>query len=304
MPAALLNAIDRMMPMLRLLRHGDGSLALFNGMSVTQPELIATLLTYDDIRGRALLNAPYSGYQRTETRAGALIVDTGRPPPPAFSKEAHAGCLAFEFSFGGERIIVNCGAPGPNRAAAREMARTTAAHSTLVVDDTSSCRFSSTAGLDRFFEGQILSGPTRVEVARSNNADGERLALSHDGYASRFGFVHARALTLAPDGARLLGEDSLLRNQQAGTASAHRFALRFHLHPSVTAALIWEGQGVVLDTPGGERFTFDAGGRDVSLEDSIFFAAPNGPRNSRQIVIEGRIEGDMRITWTLARVLD
>jgi uncharacterized heparinase superfamily protein len=107
MPAALLNAIDRMMPMLRLLRHGDGTLALFNGMSITQPELIATLLTYDDVRGRALLNAPYSGYQRMEARGSALIVDSGRPPPPAFSKEAHAGCLAFEFSPGGERIIVN-----------------------------------------------------------------------------------------------------------------------------------------------------------------------------------------------------
>jgi uncharacterized heparinase superfamily protein len=130
-------------------------------MSVTQPELIATLLAYDDVRGRALLNAPYSGYQRMEAGGAALIVDTGRPPPPAYSTEAHAGCLSFEFSFGGERIIVNCGAPGPNRNAAREMARTSAAHSTLIIDDTSSCRFSSSAGLDRFFQGQILSGPTR-----------------------------------------------------------------------------------------------------------------------------------------------
>jgi uncharacterized heparinase superfamily protein len=302
MPAALLNAIDRMMPMLRLLRHGDGALALFNGMSVTQPELIATLLTYDDVRGRALLNAPYSGYQRIEALGSALIVDTGRPPPPAFSKDAHAGCLSFEFSFGGERIIVNCGAPGPNRAAAREIARTTAAHSTLVINDTSSCRFSSTAGLDRFFQGQILSGPTRVDVARSNTGEGERLALSHDGYASRFGIVHARALTLAPDGARLSGEDSVLRTQQPRTA--HRFALRFHLHPSVNAALIWDGQGVVLDMPSGERFIFDAGGSEVLLEDSIFFATPTGPRNSRQIVIESRIEGDVTISWTLARVLE
>jgi uncharacterized heparinase superfamily protein len=303
MPAALLNAIDRMMPMLRLLRHGDGTLALFNGMSITQPELIATLLTYDDVRGRALLNAPYSGYQRMEARGSALIVDSGRPPPPAFSKEAHAGCLAFEFSSGGERIIVNCGAPGPNRAAAREIARTSAAHSTLVIDDTSSCRFSSTAGLDRFFQGQILSGPTRVEVARSNTSEGERLALSHDGYASRFGIVHARALTLSPDGARLSGEDSLLPTQQAGTA-AHGFALRFHLHPSVNAASIWDGKGVVLDMPSGERFTFDADGREVRVEDSVFFAAPNGPRNSRQIVIDGRIEGDVTIAWTLARVIE
>src|SRR5665647_3375899 len=32
-PPALLNAIDRMMPMLRFFRHGDGAFALFNGMS-------------------------------------------------------------------------------------------------------------------------------------------------------------------------------------------------------------------------------------------------------------------------------
>jgi uncharacterized heparinase superfamily protein len=304
MPAALLNSIDRMIPMLRLLRHGDGSLALFNGMSVTQPELIATLLTYDDVRGRALLNAPYSGYQRIEARDCALVVDTGRAPPRAYSGDAHAGCLSFEFSCRADRIIVNCGAPGPNRDAAREIARTSAAHSTLIIDDTSSCRFSSSAGLDRFFRGQILSGPTRVEVARSNTGEGERLALSHDGYASRFGLIHARNLTLSRDGMRLLGEDSLMRSQQGGTAAAHRYALRFHLHPGVAAALIWEGQGVVLDLAGGERFTFEAGGREILLEDSIFFAAPNGPRNSRQIVIEGRVEGDVSISWTLARVLD
>ena len=35
-PAALNNAIDRMMPMLRFFRHGDGTFALFNGMGPTR----------------------------------------------------------------------------------------------------------------------------------------------------------------------------------------------------------------------------------------------------------------------------
>ncbi len=43
-PPALLNAIDRMMPMLRFFRHGDGSFALFNGMSNAPSDLLATLL--------------------------------------------------------------------------------------------------------------------------------------------------------------------------------------------------------------------------------------------------------------------
>src|SRR6201986_922434 len=50
-PPALLNPIDRLMPMLRFFRHGDGSFALFNGMSSGPSDLLATLLAYDDTHG-------------------------------------------------------------------------------------------------------------------------------------------------------------------------------------------------------------------------------------------------------------
>ena len=50
-PSMLLNAIDRMMPMLRFARHGDGNFALFNGMSATPSGLLATLMAYDDAHG-------------------------------------------------------------------------------------------------------------------------------------------------------------------------------------------------------------------------------------------------------------
>ena len=67
-PPALLNAIDRMMPMLRFFRHGDGNFALFNGMGPTPTDLLTTILAYDDARGAPLANAPHSGYQRLESR--------------------------------------------------------------------------------------------------------------------------------------------------------------------------------------------------------------------------------------------
>ena len=99
-PDALPHAIDRILPMLRLLRHGDGALALFNGMGVTAPERIATIIAYDDSHGRALANAPHTGYQRLENGEAVVIADTGAPPPAIFSEQAHAGCLSFEFSIG------------------------------------------------------------------------------------------------------------------------------------------------------------------------------------------------------------
>ena len=110
-PAALLNAIDRMMPMVRFFRHGDGSIALFNGMSGTPSDLIATLLAYVDTHGTPMASMPHTGFQRPDAGPTTVIVDTGAPPPPGVSHDAHAGCLSFELSSGPSRIIINCGAP-------------------------------------------------------------------------------------------------------------------------------------------------------------------------------------------------
>ena len=54
-PPQLNNAIDRMMPMMRFFRHGDGTFAHFNGMGPTLPDLMATILAHDDARGAPLV---------------------------------------------------------------------------------------------------------------------------------------------------------------------------------------------------------------------------------------------------------
>src|SRR4029077_10612282 len=135
-PLPLLNAIDRMMPMLRFFRHGDGNFALFNGMGPTQTDLLTTMLVYDDARGAPLANAPHSGYQRVEVAGTLLLVDTGRPPPLAASQDAAAGCLSFELSVKQQRVVVNCGMPAVSRDSWRQVARATAAHSTATMNDT------------------------------------------------------------------------------------------------------------------------------------------------------------------------
>ena len=207
-PPQLNNAIDRMMPMLRFFRHGDGNFAHFNGMGPTQPDLIATILAYDDARGTPLSNAPHSGYQRVEANDLMVLMDTGPPPPIGMSQEAHAGCLSFELSSGLQRIVVNCGLPATSRETWRQVARATAAHSTVVFNDTSSCRFLEDGvvqAADRHADRRAARN--RCPVAREERADAILLRASHDGYADRFSVVHQRALRLSADGHRLDGED-------------------------------------------------------------------------------------------------
>src|SRR5256714_7645294 len=209
-PPALLNAIDRMMPMLRLFRHGDGSFALFNGMSSAPSDLFATLLAYDDAHGAPMANMPPTGFQRLDAGAMTLIVDTGPPPPPNVSQEAHAGCLAFELSSGPSRIVINCGMPSTGRDNWRTFARSTAAHSTLTYHDTSSCQFVELSAVKRLLQGApVVSGPANVESYREAVAAGDPLPTSHDGYLARFGVVHRRVLMIAHDGSRLDGEGTV-----------------------------------------------------------------------------------------------
>jgi len=302
-PPALLNAIDRMMPMLRFFRHGDGTIALFNGMSGTPSDLLATLLAYDDTRGTPMASMPHSGFQRLDAGAMTLIMDTGPPPPSSVSNEAHAGCLSFELSSGVSRIVINCGMPSTGRDNWRAFARSTVAHSTLTCHDLSSCQFVELSAMKRFLHGApVVSGPVDVENYREMVADGELLTTSHDGYVPRFGVIHRRVLMMALDGSRLDGEDTVSpapggRNRTNQTD----YALRFHLHPSVKASRLSDARGVMLVLPNRDVWTFEALDDKVELEDSVFLAGNDGPRRTAQIVIRQDSRQASSIRWSFVR---
>jgi uncharacterized heparinase superfamily protein len=288
--------------MLRLFRHGDGTLALFNGMGVTAPDTLATVLAYDDARAQAITNAPYSGYQRLETERALLIADTGPPPPLDFSEQAHAGCLAFEFSFDAQHLIINCGAPSPNREAAREASRTTAAHSTLTIDDSSSCLFTFHTSLSKWLDHRILSGPDKVTAERGQDTAHKSLRLSHNGYQSRFGLIHERDLTLAGSGGALIGQDRLRPAVSSKSSENVPYCLRFHIHPSVRLDPTPDNHGILLELPDNSQWIFEAPGADIKIAESVFFAAPDGPRRCEQIVISTATAETMVIDWSLRRL--
>jgi uncharacterized heparinase superfamily protein len=302
-PPALLNAIDRMMPMLRFFRHGDGSFALFNGMSSAPSDLLATVLAYDDTHGAAMSHMPHTGFQRVDAGAMTVIIDTGAPPPPSVSQEAHAGCLSFELSSGPSRIVTNCGMPTTGRDNWRAFARSTPAHSTLTYHETSSCQFVELSAMKRLLKGApIVSGPSDVESYREVIADGVLLSTAHNGYMARFGVMHRRALMVAHDGSRLDGEDTVApapRTRIKGNETD--YAVRFHLHPSVKASRLSDGRGVMLVLPNRDVWTFEALDDKVDLEDSVFLAGNDGPRRTAQIVIRQNSRRGPSIRWSFVR---
>ncbi len=303
-PSALINAIDRMMPMLRFFRHADGTFALFNGMGPTSTDLLATVLAYDDARGAPVANAPYSGYQRLDAGTSTLLMDTGSPPPLEVSADAHAGCLAFEFSSKQQRVIVNCGMPAAGRENWRQVARATAAHSTVTFNDASSCRFLDSAAFRRLFGVPIVDGPYSVTVSRDAEEHETVLRAAHDGYAERFGIIHERFVALSEDGNRVDGEDVFL--PATGNAlpedAEDLFAVRFHLHPAIRANRLTDGHGAVLLLPNKDIWNLNAHEDVVALEESVYLAGQDGPRRTMQIVIYGRARDVHRVHWTFTHM--
>ena len=303
-PGGMLRAIDRMMPMIRFFRHGDGAFARFNGTKDTPVDLIATVLAYDDARGAPPASAPHSGYERLAAGETVAIVDTGGPPPIAISGAAHAGWLSFELSSGRHRIVVNCGAGGAPGSRLRRLSRTTAAHSTATVNDNSSCRFLMGSAMARRFGEVIVDGPDLAPIERSQDEDGAHIIVaSHNGYAERFGLVHERRLKLSSTGHRLDGIDHFpsATGGRLSRGSKDGVAIRFHLHPNVAVEPLAEPGHVRLSLLDGEIWQF-AADHPVEIEESIYFSETYGNLQTTQLVIYGRPHSRSTVAWWLQKV--
>ena len=303
-PEVLYTALDRMNPMLRFLRLGDGSLGHFNGMGPTLLDQVATVLAYDDAGGTfSGPVAPQSGYARLAGGDTVVLADAGGAPPMHLSYRAHAGCASFEMSAGVEPIVTNCGAPADETGDWYVVSRSTAAHSTLSIEDLSSARLIKAQGKAAGRELFWLAGPAHVKHETAGQDDAVSVRISHDGYRDRFGYLHRRRLTLRKSGLELEGHDQLIPMENGGgLTGAGRFAIRFHLHPRVAASFARNTHAVTLATPGGQTWRFLAEGAELDLEESIFFADPICLRRSLQIVLKGMCSPATSVHWKFEKV--
>jgi uncharacterized heparinase superfamily protein len=181
--------------------------------------------------------------------------------------------------------------------------RASAAHSTLVLDDTN-----STAVL---INGKLGSGVSEVEVDRrllpvKEGGNATRIEASHDGFAARFGLLHRRILLLRDDGSELRGEDLLVPVGRKGRRGKLPFAIRFHLGPGVELGLSESGMGAGLALADGSYWQFVASlveDCQLTVEESIWVDGGGRPHPIEQLVIQGMVSrGGGSFSWLLKRM--
>lgn len=307
-----LDAIERIAPTLRCLRHSDGDLARFHGGGRGPEGWLDHALSQARVRSRQS-DGLSMGFARLSAGRSSLIIDASPPPTGRASFNAHASTLAFELTSGRRPLIVNCGSGRSFGPDWRRAGRATPSHSTLALDGYSSARLGP---VDRATgREELIEGPRHVPVEIGQATDGLHFQGGHDGFVQTHGLTHARTLEMTFDGRGIAGEDMLLAladsekrrfdlavdaTKLAGIA----FDIRFHLHPEVDAAIDLGGAAVSMALKSGEIWVFrHDGGQNLRLEPSVYLEKGRlKPRAGNQIVLSGRaMSYATRVRWSLSK---
>lgn len=315
MPAAgHYEAIERIAPVLRRLRHSDGGLARFHGGGRGLEGRLEHALATSGVRS-AGTDGLAMGFARLAEGRTTVILDAASPPSGEASVNAHASTLAFEMTSGRRPVVVNCGSGATFGDRWHQAGRATPSHSTLGIDGFSSSRL----GPGRLWSGRrvemLVETPKTVKFHLREGASGPHVIASHDGYLATHGLTHVRTLELSRDGRSLEGTDVL---SPQGEAAERRFDLaydrtrlagipvsvRFHLHPDADARIDLGGQAVSLALRSGEIWVFRfSGPARLDLEPSVYLEkSALTPRATRQIVLHAAaMEYTTRLDWSFAK---
>ncbi len=292
-PEILQQGLDRAGQALRFFRYPDKKLGLFNGGTLGDVALMDFLQTQIPSSPRTLRHLPQTGFERVTIGRGHMMVDTGGvPSDQAAAQTLHSSPLAFEFSYGKERIFTNCGAY-PFHPEWQQVLRHTAAHNALTLNGTSVEQVR--------MNGALNCARGKIKVARQETRESCLMELSHDGFLRTHNVTYRRRLFLCDHGHDLRGEETLTSDTQPLTPSD--IAIRFHLHPRVVVSPI-QGRDdeVLLQAPNGLAFRFFVVGAKLTLENSVYFGSGDEAGKTRQLVIESVFDTTKsQIKWALQR---
>lgn len=108
-PYFLQTTISQMAPIVRLLRHGDGRLAVFGGGTQVSTSIIDMALSLADVRGRPPQRASHLGFERCVHKSSLVLLNVGSRVsgvPSSIDQEDSTGTLNFEWSIGRDRLIL------------------------------------------------------------------------------------------------------------------------------------------------------------------------------------------------------
>ncbi len=316
-PPSLHDALERIAPTLRALRHADGDLARFHGGGRGVEGRLDRALANARIKATPRTGLAM-GYARLSAGRTSVVIDAAAPDTSPTGFSAHASTLAFELTSGRRPIVVNCGSGRDFGSDWRRAGRATPSHSTLGLTGLSSSQLGPETWRGGILREYLVNAPSDVRAQITRSPQGMQFEGGHDGYVESHGLTHARMMDLGFDGRAVVGEDLLAtidpksRRQFDAALDGTEltgvpFNIRFHLHPDVEPTLDMGGTAVSMTLRSGEVWVFRHDGvGELALQPSVYLEKGRiRPRSTKQIVLSARaMDYATRIRWSFAKAQD
>ena len=277
---------------LKNLFHKDGSIALFNGANNHNNELFIKIMNQSfDIRTKELIDIK-NGIAVYNDKNKKLYFDAVKPTNTTINENLHASTLSFEFSAKKEKIITNCGSLEKRAEKNPEYLRYSAAHSTIILNNTNISELINKSSYKRI--------PHNIIYNKEEDSEKIIIGSSHDGYLKNFGKIVKRKIYISKTKEKISGKDSIISIKK--NPKAISFDIRFHLTPNCRCALTNNKKTVLIKTEFNNSWIFKFK-NIVRIEESIYINNGKKIEQNKQIVISGLIK-DLKHTeeWSLTAI--
>ena len=274
-------------------------LPLFNGAPEIQNEEFEKYLNYLNYNFKDS-SKEKSGYVIFKDKKIVFIMDIGNSPDFKYSKKYQSGCLSFEITSNKEKLICNLGFDINKNNKIKLLSKSTAAHSTLYLNNHSSCIFRTSHSLKINHENKLYEGLKIIKKKIVSEKDFENITVSHSGYQSRYGYIHERSIKFIKKEKIFFGTDSLIKNEKVNNIS---YGIRFHIYPGIKIAKTQNFQSILLSLKNGEGWKFSCNNKEVLIEKGIYLGNKNKVTENENIYISGMTNGENQvIEWSFEKI--
>ena len=235
-----------------------------------------------------------AGYTILRGKKIILTMDIGSSPNKSFSMDYQAGALSFEIISNQNKLITNSGYFSDKTNKLNKLSKSTALHSTLIIEDFSSCNY--TKKKSDFINDKGLKISKKNIIFENNYW---KISASHDGYSQKFGVIHEREIEFYPEQMKFVGFDKILRKDPNKKI---KFDIRFHLNPSSKVMKTQNNESILIDLE-EEGWKFSCDNFDINIDNSLYFGNKNSIRENQNIFISGmNKEKEQIIKWEISKL--
>ena len=223
------------------------------------------------------------------------MMDVGPSPERKFSNNFQSWALSFEMFYNKEKIISNSGFFQASTHQLNKISRSSASHSTLVIDNSSICKFKKGNEGDYTIEGSFKILSKNVTYKK----DFWSVKAAHNGYQKKYNIIHQRELEFYPEKNLLKGKDTLVRKKNFREVN---FDIRFHLKPG-TKITKTQNQSIILIEFENSGWKFFSENYLIDIETGLYFGNKNKFSENQNFYISGNIKNDKEtVNWELVKI--